>query len=227
MQAGDQASIGGIGVGEMSATLQAPIPINLDQLEARILGRQAGMHWYTLVVDAQLWKRVAERAGEMGYETYCPMGLAAAARVVRGARTLPDIARPLMPGYLFIDIPGPWRRFDLFQAPTEVAEGIRGSRGFLALDGSPMALHEAVIEDMRLREKNGEFDLTGLTEDGRHRVPKWAKRASIVEFIKGPFAGFLGIVVKSISATMIEVEVTIFGRKSKARAPLDWVRVAR
>jgi transcription antitermination factor NusG len=211
----------------MLAPLRPPIPINLDQLEARILGRQAGMHWYTLIIEPQSWRRVAERADEMGYATYCPMGIGAAARVVRGARTLPDIARPLMPGYLFVDMPGLWRRFDLFTPSEDNGEPVYGCRGFLSIDGSPMALHEAVIEGIRLREKNGEFDLTGLTEDGRHRVPKWAKRASTVEFIKGPFAGFFGTVVKAVSATMIEIAVTIFGRSSNVRAPLDWVRVAR
>ena len=46
---------------------------DLAQLEARILGREAGMHWYTLIIEPQSWRRVAERAGEMGSATYCPM----------------------------------------------------------------------------------------------------------------------------------------------------------
>ena len=239
----------------MNAPLRPPTPINLDQLEARILGRLAGMHWYTLIIDAGAWRRVAERAGEMGYVTYCPMSRMAAQSVTNSrshTRRSSVVERPLMPGYLFVDMPGP-KRFDLFtpsndpgDRPEELPEGdlrgyvahcvrtvvepVYGCRGLLDIDGSPVALHEAVIEDIRLRERNGEFDLTELTEDGRHRVAKWIKRAITeklsIQCVDGPFASFFGFVVKIKKPTLITVEVNLFGRGSVIDMPVEWVRLA-
>jgi hypothetical protein len=76
---------------------------------------------------------------------------------------------------------------------------------------------------MREREACGEFDLTGKSEDGRFTVPKWARRGALVEFIEGPFAKFLGSIVKVRSATMLRIGVEFFGRAAEVDVPLDWV----
>lgn len=214
----------------MSSRLTTPPPIDLAQLEAKILGRQAGMHWYTLIIEPQSWRRVAERAGEMGYATYCPMSRMLAPPRKEGARSTAcrpsDVVRPLMPGYLFLDMPGSRRRFDMFQAPMEGEEGVPGCRGYITIDRSPVALHEAVIEDMRVREKNGDFDLTGKTDSGRGFVAKWVKRGVKVEFIGGPFAMYFGMIEAVLSSKLIKVAVTILGAEVPIETPLDYIRWA-
>jgi transcription antitermination factor NusG len=250
-------------------TLRPTIPIDLDQLEARILGRQAGMHWYTLIIEPISWERVAERAGEMGYATYCPMGRIPSMierhpltnginprpltdgrhplkRTIRGE----PISRPLMPGYLFVDMPEGRRRFDLFtpsndpgDRPEELPQGdlrgyvadcarpvvepVLGCRGLICIDGSPVALHEAVISDLRAREAAGEFDETGTPENGKGFVAKWVKVGAWVDILKGPFASFTGVIEEVTSATLIKVGVHIFGSVTPVGMPPSYVRLAR
>lgn len=229
-----------------AAKRHPPTPINLDQLEAKILGRQAGMHWYTLGIEPQSWRRVAERAREMGYETYCPM--AKSVEVRRGRKFA--IVRPLMPGYLFVDMPADRRRFDLFtpsndpgDRPEELPQGdirgyvadcvrtvvepVLGCRGFICIDGSPAALHEAVVEDMRLRERRGEFDETGTPENGKGFVAKWIKVGAWVDILEGPFASFPGVIEEVTSATLIKVGVHIFGSVTPVGMSPSYVRLAR
>lgn len=252
----------------MNATIRHPtrrapiaprphVPIDVAQLEARILGRLAGMHWYTLVIEPQSWKRVAERAGELGYATYCPMSKyppqpRGAGRADWRARYERGGVRPLMPGYLFVDMPGAVleRRFDLFtpsndpgDRPEELPQGnlrgyvadcakpsaepISGCRGFITIDGAPVALHEAEIADIRLREERGEFDLTGKTGDGRGFVAKWMQVGAWVEVLGGPFASFFGTIEEVNSETMIKVGVHIFGRVTPVGMSPTNVRLAR
>lgn len=194
--------------------------------------RTAAFLWYTLSVIPQSQARVCQRAREIGIETYVPMSRTPPMVRKFGRKRVTEAeVRPLMPGYVFVSLSGLNAPFGIFD-PRHGSEALRGSLGFISCEQGPesqrwpMAISEAVIEDMRLRERNGEFDLTGLSDDGRHRVPKWAKRDSIVQFIHGPFESFYGRVVKALSTILVEVEANIFGRKSKVCVPLDWVRLA-
>jgi transcription antitermination factor NusG len=208
-------------------TRATPIPINLDQLEARILGRERGMHWYTLIIEPRSWERVAERAGEMGYATYCPM---LRERVTDGRRAGQITERPALGGYMFVDMPGPARRFDLFKPATEAVEPILGCRGFIAIDGSPVALHEAVIDGIRHREGLGTFDKTKPKTGWRKwlKATSWAKRGATIEFVGEdcPFAGFFGKIA-GIEDGLADIEFEIMGRATTISSPLDWIRRAR
>jgi transcription antitermination factor NusG len=188
--------------------------------------RTAPYLWYTLSVIPQSQARVCQRAKELGITTYVPMSRTPPMVRKFGGRNRvvgPEV-RPLMPGYVFVSLFALDPRFYLFQGSTEGKEAIHGALRLLSGPDGPMAVSEAVIEDMRLRERNGEFDLTGLSEDGRYHIPKWAKRSTVVKFTDGPFKGFLGRVVKSLSDRLIEVSVNIFGRISNVSTPLDWIR---
>lgn len=204
----------------MLATLATPHP---DPGHA--VDRTASHLWYTLCVIPHAQARVCQRARELGIETYAPMSRTPPQLRKFGRQRVTEAeVRPLMPGYVFVSLSACDPRFYLFQATAEPQEGIRGALRLLGSHEGPMPVHEAVIADMRLRERNGEFDLTGLSEDGKYYIPKWAKRSTVVGFLDGPFKGFLGTVVKAISYRLIEVEVEIFGRISTVTTPLDWIR---
>jgi transcription antitermination factor NusG len=198
-------------------TLRTPTPIDLAQLEAKILGRQAGMHWYTLIIEPQSWRRVAERAGEMGYATYCPM--AKSVEVRRGRKFVID--RPLLGGYMFVDMPEGRRRFDLFQPDADSEDGIRGCRGLLCLDGSPIAVHEAEIQSMSLRENNGEFDFTALDD-----LPKWATMGRRVQLGEGPFEGKFARILQTAKGGLVRIMLFMFGGEMPIDVPVKWLRPA-
>ena len=212
----------------MLATLDAARPrVSVDRTAARL--------WYTLSVIPQSQARVCQRAKELGIETYAPMSRTPPMVRKFGRKRVAEAeVRPLMPGYVFVAMSTLSPRFDLFEPSSSGPEAIRGSLGFISArqgewdERSPMAVSEAVIEDMRLRERNGEFDLTGKTDDGRGFVAKWVRVGAWVQFVAGPFAFvFHGIIKEVQSATLVIVEVSVFGRVSPITAPLDWIRLAR
>ena len=170
----------------MLATLSAP--------RSRMsVDRTAAYLWYTVCIVPQSQPRFCQRAKELGIETYTPMSRTPPqVRKFRRQRVIGAEVRPLMPGYVFVSLSAVDPRFYLFQASAEGPEAIRGSLRLLRGPDGPMAVSEAVIEDMRLREKNGEFDLTGLSDDGRGFVAKWVKRGVRVQIIEdGPFSNAL------------------------------------
>lgn len=202
-----------------AAKRQPPTPINLDQLEAKILGRQAGMHWYTLVIEPQSWRRVAERAREIGYETYCPMARFRP-QYGRPGKPMTPIERPLLGGYMFVDMPAAEKRFDLFQRDADSPEAIRGCRGVLSSSDGPLPLHDDLIQSMRLRELNGEFDFTASSG-----LPKWAKMGRRVELNDGPFAGKFARIL-SPAKGLVRVLMFLFGQEMPIDVPISWLSPA-
>ncbi len=187
--------------------------------------RSAPFLWYTLSVVPQSQARVCQRAKELGITTYVPMSRTPP--VVRKFGRMPVVqaeVRPLMPGYVFVLLSAADPRFHLFHASAEPQEAIRGALRLLAGPNGPMAVSEAVVADMKAREAAGEFDLTGLSENGRYIVPRWVARDVPVQFVDGPFRGLFGTIVKTIGKSLVRVAVTIFGRVSEVDAPMDWVR---
>ena len=229
----------------MLATLAAPHP---DPGHA--VDRTAAFLWYTLCVIPQSQARVCQRAKELGIETYAPMSRTPPhVRKFGRQHVVAAEVCPLMPGYVFVSLPSYRPRFDLFQhrefelgsapcdpMPPDVDAGyvankarptpepIRGCLRFISCADGPMAVSEAVIEDMRLRERNGEFDLTAKTDSGRGFVARWVKRGATVEFIGGPFKHYFGVIEEVLSATLVKVGMTMFGSVTPIDAPLDWIR---
>jgi transcription antitermination factor NusG len=201
--------------------LEAARPrVSVDRTAARL--------WYTLSVIPQSQARVCQRAKELGIETYAPMSRTPPVVRKFGRKRVTEAeVRPLMPGYVFVSLSAFEPRFYLFQGHKEAQEAIRGAIMLLSGPEGPMAVSEAVIEDMRLRERNGEFDLTGKTDDGKGFVAKWVRVGAWIELVDGPFALNFGKIVEVLSAALVIVEVQSFGRQTRMTVPLDWVRLAR
>ena len=201
----------------------------LPAIRARMsVDRTAAFFWYTLCVVPQSQPRFCQRAKELGIETYTPMSrMPPHVRKFGRQRVVAAEVRPLMPGYVFVSLSARDPRFYLFQASTAGQEAIHGALRLLRGPDGPMAVSDAVIEDMRLRELSGEFDLTARTDSGRGCVARWVRVGAWVELISGPFALYRGIIEEVMSATLVKVAVTVFGRLTPMIVPLDWVRLAR
>lgn len=189
--------------------------------------------WYVLSVIPQSQARVCQRARELGIETYTPMSRTPPQVRKFGRKRVTEAeVRPLMPGYVFVSLPRLDAPFGLFD-PRHGSEALRGSLGFISREQGPeahrwpMPLSELVIVDMRMRELAGEFDLTGKTDDGKGFVAKWVKIGAWVQLVDGPFSTHNGIIEEVLSAMLIRIDVTIFGRATPMTVPLDWVRIAR
>jgi transcription antitermination factor NusG len=231
----------------MLATAQRP-RVSVD--------RTAPFLWYTLCVNSQAQKWVCERARELEIETYVPMSREPPAPNPRFPnRSREPVERPLMPGYVFVSLRSSFM-FDIFQPsdhesdrpeplPPDARAGyfakwaepavgpIWGCLGFLCGPDGPMAVSEAVIEDMRLRERNGEFD-SGRKSEASHRkwvkAVKWARQGLTIQFCGDdcPFAGRFGKITQvGERAELIEIDFEIMGRVTSISAPLDWIRRMR
>ena len=200
-----------------------------DQPRPRVsVDRTAAHLWYTLSVIPQSQARVCQRAKELGIETYAPMSRTPPMVRKFGRKRVTEAeVRPLMPGYVFVALSTLDPRFYLFQATREPQEGIRGALRLLSGPEGPMAVSEAVIASMRLREASGEFDLTGKTDHGRQFVAKWVKRGVRVQVVENcPFAYFFGKIEKVKSAKLITVALMVFDRETMIDMPLDFIRWA-
>ena len=198
--------------------------------------------WRVLCVIPSQQLRVIERCAEAGLDAYCPMLRTIEVTRRHGPR---EVVRPLMPGYLFVAIPDKGSRFDLFEPdygaadhpepmPADVWAGyvadqaqrvqepILGCLGFITGPEGPMPVSDDVIQSLRDREAQGEFDLTRKSEDGKFTVARWMRPGAFFQFIEGPFRLFTGTIIKAVNATSLLVSVNIFGRDTKMTVPMDW-----
>lgn len=169
------------------------------------------MPWYVLSVVPASQMRVCARAGELGFETYTPM-----------ARELAKPERPLMPGYSFVLDPQ-FALFEPYRWGATAVEPLSGCRGFVSTFAGPTAIPETELADLRGREARGEFDSTGRSANGRYRIPRWARKGRLVEFVKGPFVGMFGSVSATVGDKLVSVWLTIMGRTTAVNAPFEWV----
>lgn len=187
--------------------------------------------WYVARIGGRV-EAIAQRAAEAGIATYSPISRLFAKPPAPGARrraiNAPAvIERPLMPGYLFVELDAAAPRFGLFAAdglsgaPGSPTAPIHGCRGFLMSDGAPARVAPAVIDDMRAREARGEFDLTGKW--GKVVVPRWVKKDAVVNFTDGPFLGQVGRISKMLSKFLVDVWVQLFGTTTLVSTPIEWL----
>ena len=202
--------------------------------------------WYVVLVEPSAEAKVAERAGELGFEVYFPRSRRPAiVAPSRKAPALKEIERPALPGYVFVALPIANPRFDLFQggnwtpsrnkpiddpdAPPwvepEVAP-IFGARGFIANSDGPMFLDPDEIAKLRKREAAGDFDTIARTPDGKHVIPKWIKQGVRIEFSDGPFTGLHGAISKPLGGGLVDVWAQLFASTRLLTCPIDWLRKA-
>jgi transcription antitermination factor NusG len=185
--------------------------------------------WYVLRIETSCEARVARRVADMGFGAYFPVSRQSGPQR-HGLEPSAAVDRPVMPGYVFCELPAFQPRFDLFMAASAAeANGLQPlfhSLGFLALDGEPIALRPGAVEDLRERETSGDFDLIIAGPRGKY-LPSWCKSGRGVRITQGPFAGFPGTIERTMNHRLVRVQVMIFGRLSPMELPLAFVERVR
>lgn len=141
---------------------------------------QPGKHeWFVVETKHKAEKVVEDALSKAGVKTFLPMENCGK-QVVRG-RVIHDVLRPMMPGYVLVNI---------VYSPAAVC-GIARLEGVAGFVGGMITPHRVSDEEMN------RFKLFGTQEldlDLEHC--KSFRRGDRVRFSSGPFAGFTGHVTK-------------------------------
>jgi transcription antitermination factor NusG len=184
-----------------------------DTLRRRLENR-AIRPWTVLRVTSGMERKVAKALGPKTEDDPQGAGLAIYVPIerYRPARTWRSRTRPLMPGYIFADLPD--------EDSLDLARKNYAVREVMCRDGQPVKVPALAIGCMILMEACGEFDLTWdapapIRNKARGRKPtrKWVK-GQRVKVADGPLAGFLAEIIKADQADKIAVLVSIFGRET-------------
>ena len=172
---------------------------------------RSGPGWYVAQVEPRGEVDVCKDIrAELALETYCPVERMWGVR--RGKRI--EIARPLIPGYLFVS-------FDRYLSKWQAIERIDGVMGLLYEGSEPGRVPTAWVEATRHAESWGIFDRTKVAPNG-------FKVGDHVRLADGPFAGHHALIQEFIaklkSATArkrARVLVSFMGRMASIELPVE------
>lgn len=154
--------------------------------------------WRVVKVASRYEIPVSEALDALDLKTFCPL----VERVVtQGRKTVFRGHRPLLPGYVFVAMPG--------TLPHVVVTHTTGVSGFLTDPASerPLTVPTAVLEALA---------------SPRTPILSAPKVGSRIRIASGPLAGLYGA-VERVSPGMARVIVEIFAQKTPVTIPLDAV----
>lgn len=155
------------------------------------------MSWYAVQTKPSQEDKAAFNLRRQGYCVYLPKY----ARLRRHARKTERIARPLYAGYLFVAVDSSRQGWRAINSTLGVARLVASAE-------APIAVPEAVIEDLRARE--GEDGCVRL-EPQRH-----LKNGDKVRVTEGVFESFLGLYQGLTAGERALVLIDFLGRKVRA-----------
>jgi transcriptional antiterminator RfaH len=127
-------------------------------------------------------------------------------RIIRGRRE--ECETPLFPGYVFIQIVLQWSRARWCPGITR-----------LVMDGiQPAKVSDAVIEEIRGRERNGAIELP---------KPRRFKPGDQVRVISGPFGGHIGLYAGMKSHERVAVLLRLLGGQQRTELPADAIELIK
>jgi len=125
------------------------------------------MTWYVATVTPRQERFVRDALQEKGLAAYYPLHITAG----KGKRRQLQIKRPLMPGYLFIEMPE--------IAPWMAVRAIRGVRGYVGSADGPRAVPESQIGLLIAKEANHEFDETWKREPDPAKPRRYTRKFKV------------------------------------------------
>jgi transcription antitermination factor NusG len=133
------------------------------------------MTWYVLTVTPRQERFVRDAVTELRDDrgellnlgAYYPLHITQA----KWARRIVTRSRPLMPGYLFVEMPD--------RAPWAAVRAIRGVRGYVGGAEGPRAVPEAEIGRLIAKEANHEFDETWKREPDPAKPRRYTRRFKV------------------------------------------------
>jgi transcriptional antiterminator RfaH len=155
--------------------------------------------WYVVHTQPHGEGKANLHLQRQGFMTYLPRHL----RQRRHARRTEIIARPLFPGYLFV-------AFDIARDRWRAIHSTFGVNHLILAGEEPQAIPEGVVEQIRVREKDG-FVVLGL--------PAGLKPGSKVRLIDGIFADARGILERIADDHRVAILLQFLGREVRVSVP--------
>lgn len=179
--------------------------------------------WFILRVSPNMERRVVEALTDRGLTVYAPM------EKYQPANTWRTRTRPLMPGYVFADLPD--------DDALDQARGNKAVRELMCRDGRPLRVPAIFVGTMILLEGWKAFDRTWKKTGTRRRNRRRGRKGTIYESrwehgqrVKirttaedHPFEGFEASVFRTVREQRIEVLVTLFGRATPVEVEEGWL----
>jgi transcriptional antiterminator RfaH len=156
--------------------------------------------WYVAQTHSREEKKALAHLLRQGFSAYLPQYL----KRRRHARKTETVRSPLFPGYLFINM-------DLAKVRWRAVRSTVGIRALLCHGDTPVALPEAVIEDIRARE-----DETGLVPI-RQAAP--FKKGESVQVTEGPLKDQVGWFEALSDDERVVVLLNLLGRDMRVTLP--------
>lgn len=165
-----------------------------------------------------------QELAENGFNCYLPK----LRREIIHHRTKKVMVRafPLFTGYAFVQIESD-DRWPAFRACGSVGS-------VLSLNGRPWAVSGDLLADLRAAEASMAFDDTREArikrrQEGRTKRETTALRyqpGATVTPLRGPFAGYSGMVESVTGRGMVKVMMKLFGGEAPVEVPVDWLEAA-
>jgi transcription antitermination factor NusG len=177
--------------------------------------------WYVVAVQPRAEEAVSNRAGVLAIDTYYPIGKALGRKSRRKVIEF-GAKRPAMPGYVFVNGAS---HFANFRRDLDAPEAVPHCLGWLSGPEGPEPVAAAVIEDIRQREQDGEFDQA--EREGRYWAPRWLRGGVKVRITAGAFIGRSGEVWRLTAKRRVAIWLQMLGAPTMTECPLDWVARCR
>lgn len=161
--------------------------------------------WHAFRSEIKCELRAQTGLRDLGFETFIPVEK----RIVVRCRRKHIVESPLFPRYGFV-------KFDINRDNWGQIRNTDGVEDLLSNNQLPVRVPENQISQLQLAEKFGLFDRT--------KKPAPFKEGDSVEIGEGPFAGFLGKVMKARTDERINVLLDFFGSARAIDFPLLHIR---
>ncbi|MCW6506972.1 transcription termination/antitermination protein NusG [Lichenifustis flavocetrariae] len=178
--------------------------------------------WFALLIAPRSLTRVEDYIQRVGYVSFMPRTKCMSKRPnrsrVRTTRRTQSayvavvVTAPLLPRYLFVQLPAVETPFGVFGT---LQARIAGIQSFIGTGAGPLRIPDLAVERLKSREADGEFDAT--TRRGRRLVAKaasWMTPGAAVRIGTGPFAELDALLEELIGADRAKVSVSMFGQST-------------
>lgn len=159
-----------------------------------------GQQWYVVHTHPQGEKRAELNLQRQGFKAYFPRYL----RQRRHARRVDVVTRPLFPRYLFVAL-------DLGRDRWRAIQSTFGVSNLVSAGDRPLAISDAVVEEIRARESGDGYVTLGL--------PAGLKSGSPVRLTDGIFAEYEGVIDRIADDRRVAVLLKLLGREVRVFVP--------
>lgn len=164
------------------------------------------LSWYAVYTQPAKEGLAAQHLRNQGFEVYLPQYQ----KLRRHAGRTDIVATALFPRYLFVGL-------DIERQRWRSVNGTRGVVGLVMLGEKPIAVPQAVIDEIRGREdETGYVRLNGPT----------FRRGQALRIVEGPMTDTQAIFEEQVDGNRAILLVSLLGRLVRTRMPLRQVEAA-